>query len=751
MSTNRYSFCLTVIILFCSLNCCEAQEAIPPQYIVDTVREPLFDMIRLDVGIKALGNKKLAALGYVDVTAAPFNADPTGRTDSTKALQRAIQYACTNQMACFFPPGTYLVSNTLSCVQPLYRRQNGKLGSARSFPNVLVGTSADRKKRAVIRLAPSSPGYSDVSKPKYVVHFWVRDEKGLEQEYKPSGNVSFSQLLVNIDISIGENNPGAVGVRHRAAQGSSVQECTIDATYGLKGLEGGAGSGGSHHRVTVIGGEIGMDFTESQPAPTVSGCAFMRQRKHALIYSGMETLCMVGCTVEQCGDVAIVGKAQNKQPNEGLIVIADSIFDLKRMPIVRTERSVYIADAYARNTSAIVMTPLGTVNCRDGWQHIRECAVSIDPPECLGKQYRTAVRIDGAERNVISDVTDGEPPDGFIKRHLWNDTPSWEHPDAVNVKTAYHAAGDGVADDTAVLQKAIDEKEILFFPKGIYRITRTLRLRPRSKLIGISEQFSLITTAIDTPFFADVRNQKPLLETADAAEANTMLAFIGTYVPTSLTGSYDLLWRSGGASMLRSYCAHHVPWNGYGYSGKQALYEQNIGATVIVTGNGGGRWYNWYGEAHGMVWGKTAQDKRFRQIIIRNTSQPIRFYQLNPEGSESAARVEIDNAAPVYIYGMKSEGNHPVLWAHDTEELNIFGYGGNGTALPGNAMFRFENVKRLLVANAMPRPMKPGQKLLGLSVSQDPSAWTLIADTFAGKTFGTKPLERPVVYRCTQR
>ncbi|HET6386084.1 MAG TPA: glycosyl hydrolase family 28-related protein [Armatimonadota bacterium] len=56
--------------------------------------------------------------------------------------------------------------------------------------------------------------------------------------------------------------------------------------------------------------------------------------------------------------------------------------------------------------------------------------------------------------------------------------PSW-----ANVKPDYGAVGDGKADDTAAIQKALEDvrrkdspKRALFFPAGVYRITHTLKL-----------------------------------------------------------------------------------------------------------------------------------------------------------------------------------------------------------------------------------------------------------------------------------
>ncbi len=66
--------------------------------------------------------------------------------------------------------------------------------------------------------------------------------------------------------------------------------------------------------------------------------------------------------------------------------------------------------------------------------------------------------------------------------------PSW-----TNLKQVYHAAGDGIQDDTKAIQIALDElsdgkhSNVLFIPKGTYRITSTLTMQSVNGIAIIGE------------------------------------------------------------------------------------------------------------------------------------------------------------------------------------------------------------------------------------------------------------------------
>ena len=721
-----------------------------------TVHEPFADGVSQAVP-PGLGSAALAALGYVDVTAAPFGADPTGSRDSTNAIQRAIVTARNAQMVTFFPPGTYRVSDTLQCVQDLYHRSNGAVTGGRMHPCVLVGSR--RGERPTILLAPGSPGFDDPEKPKYVVHFWARAcQEG--KPTQPQPNISMNQLMIGIDVRIGEGNPGAVAVRHRAAQGSSVQDCYIDATHGLTGLEGGAGSGGGHHGITVRGGRYGLDLRETQPASTVSGVTLMGQREAAILCAGRQAVSAVGVRIESAAPGPLIRcEAGRWAPHNGQLCLVDSeiVCTHPEATVVEASRGVYLNNVYVRGARTVFRGSDGVrLDGRpDGWLHVAAFAHGIDPPKWKGLAYRAPLYLDGGRRTetlVRTSPCTGPPatgphgPDGLTARHRWPEAfPHFESPGAVNVKDPpFRAVGDGRHDDTDALQRAVDAREIVFLPKGYYRLSRSLRLGPRTRLVGVAPHLSLLFVRKAEGDFADPAAPQPILTTVDDAEAETVAALVGVLSPKHVPGAFAVAWRAGRRSIVRSCLFMRRPLYGFSRPPEGAESKPPAAPTVQVLGSGGGRWYNLEGAA------RSQPVPDYRHVLVAGTSEPLHLYQCNVEYARSRAEMEIRDARHVSIYGLKGEYNEPILWVRDSDHVRVFGYGGNAAALPGRSLLVIERTPNVLMANLVDSPRLEGQGSPNESpgIGVDPHQWHMVIEhPPVGDEVRTRPMDRPVLYQ----
>ena len=137
-----------------------------------------------------------------------------GITDDTAAIQAALADGRTDKTidyygrpkALYFPPGTYLVHDTLQWIGCCMTLQGAGAGSS------------------IIRLAPSSTGFGSAASPKPLI-------------LTPAGNQSFHQNIWDLGFTIGTGNPGATALNYISNNTGAIHNVAVASEDG-KGVAG---------------------------------------------------------------------------------------------------------------------------------------------------------------------------------------------------------------------------------------------------------------------------------------------------------------------------------------------------------------------------------------------------------------------------------------------------------------------------------------------------------------------------------
>lgn len=688
----------------------------------------------------------LAAAGFVDVTDPRFGADPTGRSDSTQALNDAMRWARDRGMVTLIPPGEYLVSGPLKCIQAIGVTGSGPYTFKREteYNCYVLGIGRDGRK-PVIRLAEGTfPEYREGqldfvfqivgSEPNPIIKNGVVPEQPDEQEANPD---LIHPVARNLKFVISPNNRGASGVRLQGAEGTGLFDIVVEfepnpdgSTNGYIGMVGSSGSGGSHHNITIIGGRVGLDTRTkdlegpgTQPTAVFSGFTFEGQEEYAAFVRARGGAVAVGWKVIKSSGPAFYTRWDwSGQTFNSAFALIDSTVEFTESGAHAVfeehdeARSYVLENVFIKGASAI--RGAGTeLEPRSGWGHIARFAEAV-PLKGNFREVGDGIFVDGSLRDgsiLRVEGTDDSVPFDLQTRHQtgWAHN-FWFRRDVANVK-AFGAEGDGIADDTEAIQAAIDSgSDIVFVPRGHYRVTDTLQLGPTTKLVGVNKMLSVIFSrqSEDATFAGASRatrgDRAPLVQSATSSMADNIIAQVGLRTGYPIKNNnvdldpentalevYALDWQAGGLSTVIDVDMHPHrhdyysmgtrpdaggTYNPFANPPRGAVILEQI---VLIRGNGGGRFYNVY------LHGGHALSRDARILRVEGTRRPLAFYMLHGQHQISDAAFEIREAERVTVYGAKTENFGAFLHVVDSRNIRLFGHGGIGTPDRGDSHYRF--------------------------------------------------------------
>jgi hypothetical protein len=567
-------------------------------------------------------------------TTEQFKITADGKSDVSDALQGAINKVKSDKNfgIVFIPEGTYLISKTIYIPTAIR----------------MIGYG---KKRPVIVLGKNSPGYqspdtTDKGQAKYMI--WFTSE--MFEPGKPVRDAhagTFYSALSNIDLKIEDGNPSAVALRTHFAQHSFIAHSDI---YIGSGKSGVFDVGNEMEDVRFFGGDYGIYTTKTSPS-----WQFM----------------MIDTYFEGQRCAAI------KTQEAGLTIVR---MTAKNVPVVIDIDSNYwekliMTDCQFINISnaAVLISNEGNANTQISLRNIDCNKVPIlasyresgNKTNGAGNFYKVKNFIYGLQMDDLGatpqfKTTFDQEELKSLPSPVQTDIPllpamnTW-----VNLKSL-GAIGDGVSDDTKVIQSAIEKYSNIYVPQGWYRVTETIKLKSNTVMIGLNPIATQFILNDNTEAFGGFGPPKPLIEAPKGG--TNIFSGIGLSTGDYNSRSVACKWMSGANSYLNDvkFIGGHgsmdrgsyKPWV---YRPREQSREKRILQgmdpawdtqhwSLWITDGGGGTFTN--------IW--SANTFAASGVFVSNTSTEGRIYSLSVE-HHVRNEVRFKNVSNWKVYALQLE------------------------------------------------------------------------------------------------
>jgi len=547
-----------------------------------------------------------------DPKAVVVRAKGDGVADDSAAIQQAIDQAANKGEGglVFLPAGRYRI--TRSILIPLAVRVYG------------VG-----KTRPVFVLAPNTPGFQKgvanmvifTGGDQYTVGkvpMPVPGEVPFTGNVRDANSATFYSALSNVDFEIGDGNPAAAAVRMHTAQHSNLSHIDFHTGSGLAGVYQ---VGNVAYNLRFFGGRYGILAEKTSPAWqfTLLDSTFEGQRD-AAIREHEAGLTLVNTEIRNTP----VGVEIDRGYGDwlwGKDVRFENVS--KSALVISNEDNVYTQVGFEGASARNVPT----------WARFRDSGKTL-----AGAGGGRAYKVDAFNYGLT--LQDMGTPGRFATNYKTSALGSAAKPAPAlralppsaqwaNVRS-FGARGDGKADDTAAIQKAIDSRRVVYLPLGFYLVNDTIRLKPDTVLVGLHPGLTQLVLPNGSPAYQGVAGPKALLESARGGDA--IVSGIGLATGEVNQRAVALLWRAGERSLVDDVRIQ----GGHGtrlYDGRRSdPYQKDASfdatahwdrqyPSIWVTDNGGGTFNG--------IW--TPSGYAQAGFYVTNTSTPGHVYELSAE------------------------------------------------------------------------------------------------------------------------
>ncbi len=452
-----------------------------------------------------------------------FKISADGKTDVTAELQKAINDLKQekNFGILFIPQGKYLISKTIYIPKAIRL-----IGYGQQRPEFILANNDPLYQKE----PPDDKGHAV-----YMFWFTSRSMESNDTSVPDASAGTFYSAFSNINLSTGTGNPAAVALRIHFAQHSFISHCDIhigDSKAGIFDV------GNFMQDVRFFGGDYGILTTKTSPGWQFTMLdTWFEDQKKAAIYTQEAGLTIIRMQAENVPHVVEI------RPDywEKLFMQDCRFSDVKESAVVISDEnnaynSISLLNIDCKNVPVLASyRKSGTTTAGKGKLYKVDKFVYGLQIDSLGAIPVNKTTLDMEALTSLPDPVPSDIPD-LPPMSEW-----------VNLKTL-GAVGDDSTDNTDVLQKAIDEHRVIYIPQGWYRITRPVKLKANTVMIGLSPIATQLIIHDNTPAFSGFGSPVPMLEVPGGG--NAIITGIGISTGDYNSRALACKWMGGPGSYM---------------------------------------------------------------------------------------------------------------------------------------------------------------------------------------------------------